>query len=163
MDTLSIINDPKNIYFDKFLLQAKPGTPDAKLLDIFSYGTWQDYKQIENSLPNNLKLKSGSVGERTLKMLTLVSHFMTKDSESFETLAQLIDAKDRNDLESIVCDTIANGLIEGQINELTETVDCLRATSRCIRNNPDNIIEVINSISDMRSRIYTTLQEYVGE
>ena len=157
MDTSSIVNDPKNIYFDKFLLQAKPDTPDYQLLEILSYGTWQDYKQIESSLPDNLKLKKGSVGEKTLKMLTLVSHFNTTLAESFEVLAQLIDATDQTDLEMIVCDTISNGLIEGQINELTQTVECLRATSRCIRNTKEDLSAVINSIDAMRNKIRETL------
>ena len=161
MDTAAIINDPKNLYFDKFLLQATPGSPDATLLDIFSYGTWQDYKEIESSLPDNLKIKPGSVAEKTLKMLTIASHFMTTFSESFDVLGQLVEAKDQMDLELIVCDAISNGLIEGQINELTKTVDCLRATSRCIRK--EDISEVIESIQNLRGKINFIVQNVATE
>ena len=160
MDTASIVNNRRNLYFDSFLAKAAPGSPDAKLLDIFSYGTWGDYKKIENSLPKELQLKAGSVGENTLKMLTITSYFTQKDNATFEELAEIIDAKDQIELENIVCAAISNKLIEGQINELTGNVECLRTTSRCIRNKPEDIQMVYDNVGEIRKRIGAVLQEF---
>jgi hypothetical protein len=160
MDTESIINNPRNLYFDKFLAKAEPGSPDETILDIFSYGTWMDYKKVENTLPERLQLKPGSVGENTLKMLTITSYFTQKDYASFEELAEIIDVKHQIELENVVCDAISYGLIEGQINELTQNVECIRVTSRCIRNNPEDISMVYDNIEQIRKRIADVLVEY---
>ena len=160
MDTASIVNNPKNIYFDSFLAKAAPGSPDAQLLDIFSYGTWGDYKKIESSLPKELQLKPRSVGENTLKMLTIASYFTERDNASFEELAGIIDANDQIELENIVCSTISKGLIEGQINELTGNVECLRTTSRCIRNKPEDIAKVCDNVGEIRKRISDVLHHF---
>lgn len=151
MDLQQVLNDEETIFFDVFLPKYGKDSNEYKLLDVLSYGSWKDYKALEASLPDSLKLKPNA--QRKLKALTLLSHFQDNSIAKFSTLKELIDEKSDDELENIVLYMQNMHLIRVQIKQIESEIECLRCCSRCIHNTPQDIDKVIANIQQFKQKV----------
>ena len=155
---LKILNDPTELFLDKYLGTITDES-EKKLLEIYCYGTYSDYKTLEKILPSNLKLKEDSIALKKLKQLTILSEVKGKAQVSYASLISSIGAKDSNDLETLIIDLISSDLLVAQIDEQTQMVLIERSTSRCVPNSPESLQVIIDQISELRGKINSALNE----
>lgn len=96
-----------------------------RLLEIFSYGTWEDYRNLSNSHVIELD----NYAQRKLKELTIVSLATHSSYLDFDMLRHHLDVE-ANDLEWLIIDSIYDGLISGKINTKSRYVEINDVQSR---------------------------------
>lgn len=156
---LKLLNDPTDMFLDKYLDQFPDGTPEKQLLTIFCYGQYEDYVKLEESLPNELKLAPDSMAIKKLRELTILSQVKNVQQISYEILYKATGLNDLASLESIIIELMANDLIIGKIDEEKNSFLIERVESRCIRNSPEDLEVIIQQISGFRNRINAAIQE----
>lgn len=153
VDLKSVLNN-KSIWFtDKYNANFAEGTKERELLNVFSYGTWEDYLKIKDSLPDNLKLEPNSIAVKKLKGLSILSIMEDKISFSIDELMKILNIDNFVDAETIVIDLFGSELLVGKIDEKTHTLSCKRVAARCIENAPEAIDNIISDINIIRDRI----------
>lgn len=156
-DIATILDDPSILFVDSYLDKFAPGSPEHKLLTVFAYGTWEDYRKIENTLPENLKLQPNSNAFNKLKKLTLISAFSEMAVVSYDTLMKAIETTNFVDLESLVIDLIANDFLDAKIDEQNKRVVCTRCSARCVENTPEAVLAQVQNIQKIRANIASAL------
>ena len=152
-EAFAIINNKSIWFMDKYLGKFNEGSPERNLLEIFAYGTWEDYLKIKDSLPDSLKLQNNSVGERKLKELSILTIMQNEVSYSIDKLMTMLHIDNFMEAEMMLIDLFGSDLIVGKINENDHTLTCERAASRCIPNNPESIQAIIDDLNAFRQRI----------
>ncbi|EAY04891.1 hypothetical protein TVAG_016630 [Trichomonas vaginalis G3] len=150
---IELLNDETTIFFYDHLQKFPADSIEHKLLDVFTFGVWNDYLDLEKDLPADLKLKPNSRAAQKLKCLTITSFFLNNIKGRYETLKEVIGAKDEEEVENIAIMAQGFGLVRIQIDQNASEIDCLRVSSRCIRNTPEDLDKVIGNIRDMKLRI----------
>ena len=156
-DVKTILEDPAVLFVDTYLDKFKPDSPEGKLLSVFAYGTWKDYKDLEGSLPQNLKLQPDSNSYKKIKKLTLLSIFAKHQVTKFQFLKREIAIDSDLELESLVIDLIANDFLDAKIDERTKTVVCARCAARCVKNEKSAIMAQVEQIRTIRKNIASAL------
>jgi COP9 signalosome complex subunit 7 len=95
-----------------------------QMLQIFTYGTWTDYKNFSSS---QFELETDA--QKKLKELTLTSMASQSSLLDFDMLVSQLEIE-RNDLERFIIDTMYDGLITGKINTKLEYVEIKNVQSR---------------------------------
>ena len=157
-DLLAILNDRNAIFLDSHLSQFAENTKEFDLLNIFCYGTWKDYLQIESTLPSELKFSAQSEAAKKLKKLTLLTIFADHRKVQYKMLLDELKIDNNVELEELIIDLLGMELLEAKIDEATNTVVCTRASARCVKNNPEDIDRVIQKIKALRERINNALK-----
>ena len=160
MALIKILNDPTELFLDKYLGDIKDES-EKKLLEIFCYGTYQDYKAIESTLSPELRLKEDSIALKKLQQLTILSEVKGKSQVSYSSLLSITGVKNSIDLESLIIDLIALDLLVAKIDEQNQVILIERATSRCIPNLPEDLQSIFDQITQMRSKIAVALEEAI--
>ena len=136
INAFQILNN-KSIWFtDKYIEDFPEDSPERKLMEIFSYGTWEDYLQIKDSLPESLILNANSIACRKLKalsILTIMDNFI--------------------EIETLIIDLFGSDLMVGKIDEKNHMLTIDRAASRCIPNTKEAIQDVIDNLNVIREKI----------
>ena len=156
-DLMAILNDPSLLFVDTFLPEFSADSTEFKLLSIFAYGTWQDYKNAEPSLPPELKLDPQGQAVKKLKKLTLLSIFAQVQVAEFDKLMKQVSIENYDDLESLVIDLMANDYLDAKIDEQRKSVICTRCSARCVRNDKNAIMERVAQIRKIRKNIANAL------
>ncbi|KAH0797655.1 COP9 signalosome complex subunit 7a [Histomonas meleagridis] len=146
------------MFLDVYLKDFNEGSPEYKLLSIFSYGTWSDYLSFESSCPKELKLEPNSEAARKLKKLTLLSLGAKESCIQFAKIKKELSIDNVADLESLVIDLMASNYIDAKIDEQTSCIICDRAVSRCVKNDEESIKRIIQEIKNFRDKISNALK-----
>ena len=153
----AILEDPTILFVDTYFDKFEAGSKERELLSVFAYGTWKDYRELEPSLPESLRLQPGSNSCKKLKKLTLLSIFATSQCCQFEDLMEEISVDNFVDLESLVIDLIANDYLDAKIDEQNHRVVCIRCAARCLRNEKQDILARVEQLRKIRGNIAMAL------
>lgn len=156
---LQIINDPNDMFLDTRLANFEDNTPEKKILEIFCYGTIQDYYAIKDSLPDYLQLSSESHGIKKLIKLSLLSAFDQKNSITYSELMEIGCIQNITELEKILVDLVAEGYLTAQVEQDKQTVFVTRSAHRCVKNDQAEIQVLLDRISGIRNKINEALLE----
>jgi hypothetical protein len=155
----TILNDPAILFVDTYLPKFQSGSPEYKLLTVFAYGTWADYRDLEKSLPSALKLDPSGAAALKLKKLTLLTIFARQqNSFKFDTLLSEVGLSNSVDLESLVIDLLSADFLDAKIDEQEQSIIVSRSASRCVRNEKAEISAIAEKIGGIRARIRDALQ-----
>ncbi|TPX44048.1 hypothetical protein SeMB42_g03184 [Synchytrium endobioticum] len=102
--------------------------PYHRLLCIFAYGTYQDYKENASSLP-----PLSPTQLQKLKHLSLVTLSEQTRSLKYEQLQQYLDIDSIRELEDLIIDAIYNGVIKGKLDQKKSSLEVEYAMGRDLR------------------------------
>jgi len=91
----------------------------VRLLEIFAYGTYADYKKSASMLPNLTPVQCTK-----LKHLTIVSLAAKSRTIPYATLLQELDISDLRQLEDLIIEAIYAGIIQAKLNQKNSQVSC---------------------------------------
>lgn len=154
-----ILNDPNEMFVDIHLSKFEEGSPEHKLLTIFSYGVWKDYLAFEKECPENLKLDINGQAVRKLRKLTLLTLFAENKNLGFDYALEQLSMDSIVEMEGLVIDLLSEDLVDVKIDEKSSTIYCTRVSSRCVKK--EDVPKVLDSIKAFREKISKALEEVV--
>lgn len=133
-----ILKHPSIYTFDEFIslpsIQALNNIDECKsycqLLNIFAYGTYQDYSSNQSTLPSLSPIEI-----KKLRQLSLISLASQSSILSYQDLQKQLQIDTVRELEDIIIDTIYEGLIEATIDQRNQKIDVSRCAGRDIAAN----------------------------
>lgn len=134
------------------LSESPDQVPHLTLLQIFSYGTYADYKSTP-SLP--------AINEaQTLKLRQLSFLTLAKDPKnlSYANLLQALALETARELEDLVISAIYAGLVAGTLDPYNQVVN-LSSVSPLRDLPPNSIPAMLNTLNDWSSRCVSTLAD----
>lgn len=99
-----------------------------QLLQIFAYGTYNDYLKRQDSLP-----QLSAPQRHKLKQLSLVSLAATSRILRYDDLLSSLDIGDVRELEDVVIDAITNDLLNARLDQARRHVEVLDCIGRDVR------------------------------
>ncbi|TPX32378.1 hypothetical protein SmJEL517_g04532 [Synchytrium microbalum] len=109
--------------------------PHYRLLSIFAYGTYQDYKENAATLP---PLTPTQV--KKLKHLSLVTLSERTRSLNYSSLQTYLDMPNVRELEDLIIDAIYNDVIKGKLDQKKEALEVEYAMGRDLRPNQSTLL-----------------------
>lgn len=160
-----ILKDPQIYVFGEILdapnVKGLAGTehePYLKLLQLFAYGTYQDYTGNKDGMP-----ELGAAETKKLKQLSLVSLSETTKALPYDMLQKELDIETIRELEDLIIDSIYKGLIKGVLDQQKRSFEVQHAIGRDLGpndiENMMNTLEAWLSASDALNADLTTYQE----
>jgi COP9 signalosome complex subunit 7 len=127
-------------------VQALKGTEHAgqlRLLEIFAYGTYADYKQE--------KLPPLTPPQKTkLRQLSLVTLARKAAIVPYDAIGQAVDVTEQRDLEDLVIETVYAGLIAGKMDQMARQFKVSRASGRDVK--PDAVGAMADALAQWADR-----------
>jgi len=112
-----------------------------ELLEIFAYGTYDDYKLKKGQLPELTKNQ-----ELKLKQLTVVQLASVNRTIPYDVLLKKLDIENLRELEDLIIECIYVGLLEGKLDQEKHQFQVDQTIGRDVRpGDIDNIISKLNS------------------
>ncbi|KAJ3158428.1 hypothetical protein HDU86_002897 [Geranomyces michiganensis] len=110
------------------LLSHPTHAASARLLEIFAYGTYQDYKEHAATFPplNDVQLQK-------LKHLSLVTLSGQNRTLQYDNLLKYLDIANVRELEDLVIDSIYQDLIRGKLDQNRKCLEVEYAMGRDLR------------------------------
>ncbi|KAJ3148998.1 COP9 signalosome complex subunit 7a [Geranomyces variabilis] len=110
------------------LLTHPTHAASARLLEIFAYGTYQDYKEHASTLPplSDIQLQK-------LKHLSLVTLSGQNRTLQYDNLLTYLDIANVRELEDLVIDSIYQDLIRGKLDQNRKCLEVEYAMGRDLR------------------------------
>jgi len=122
-------------------LQTGQFQPYFELLNLFAYGTYQQYLQTINSLPELTPAQ-----QQKLRLLTIVTLSETSKCIPYEVLVQELDMKNLRELEDLVIEAIYGDVIHGKLDQRNGRLEVDFAIGRDARTT--DIGQIIQTLSD---------------
>jgi len=113
--------------------------PYLDLLRLFAYGTFQDYKRAQSSLP---ALSEFEVTK--LKQLTIVSLAAKNKTLKYDFLMRELEMSSVRSLEDLVIESIYQGLVNGQLDQNKAAFEVQSAIGRDI--GPNDVAEMMQTL-----------------
>ncbi|KAI9145525.1 hypothetical protein BKA69DRAFT_1121356 [Paraphysoderma sedebokerense] len=138
-----------------------------KLLQLFAYGTYQDYKGQQSSLPT---LTENQL--RKLQFLSIVTLSETSRTIPYNTLLSSLDLSNIRELEDLVIDAIYNDVFKGKLDQRKGHLEIEFAMGRDIRDEQmtrmmnvlaswtSNTTSALNAIDQKLTQIHQTLTSH---
>ncbi|KAI9207084.1 uncharacterized protein BJ171DRAFT_495605 [Polychytrium aggregatum] len=123
--------------------------PYYKLLELFAFGTYADYKAQEQSLPplTDVQIKK-------LKHLTLVTLSGQSGTLFYQSLLKELEISNVRELEDLIIDAIYLGLVKGRLDQKKHCLEVEHTIGRDIRKEDmDLILNTFNSWSEISGSI----------
>ena len=153
------ISNPRTFVFGELLDAVKDGgvsKESLKILEVFTYGTLQEYRQAKLPDLTSAQLKK-------LQILTLASLASQKSILTYAELETLLEVHSTRALEDLIIETIYEGLIKGKIDHKNSCLRVFECIGRDLR--PEDIqksIEKINRYIEYIGQIEETGQNNVS-
>ena len=154
------ISNPRTFVFGELYDAIKDGgvsKESLKILEVFTYGTLQEYRQAKLPDLTSAQLKK-------LQMLTLASLASQKSILTYRELETLLEIHSTRALEDLIIETIYEGLIKGKIDHKNSCLRVFECIGRDLR--PEDIqksIEKINRYINYIGQIEDAAQNNVNE
>ncbi|KAJ5071820.1 cop9 signalosome complex subunit 7 [Anaeramoeba ignava] len=138
-------------------IQALKSTEDAsylQLLELFAYGTYQDYKK-NSKLP---KLTEPQL--KKLKMLTIVSMTYKSKVVKYEDLQKELEIQSVRELEDLIIEAIYSGLIEAKLDHKNKRLDISNVMGRDVK--PDElggVLDIFTQWFNLTEQLLESLDE----
>ncbi|KAJ3044266.1 hypothetical protein HDV00_002586 [Rhizophlyctis rosea] len=135
-------------------LKGTDHEPYLKLLELFAYGTYDEYKAHAASLP---QLNETQI--RKLKHLSIVSMSGTNRTLQYDTLQLHLDVANVRELEDLIIDAIYQDVVKGKLDQKRKALEVEYAMGRDLKpgesqrilqtleqwsNNTDSILKAID-------------------
>jgi hypothetical protein len=143
------LSNPHTFVFGELLAIVKEtdvGVEYLRLLEIFAYGTYQDYLTQQAQLP-----ELTAAQQRKLKMLTLSSMAAEEHILTFETLQNKLQVLTVRELENMVIDSVYAGLLEAKIDHKSKAVQVMSAFGRDLP--PAQVPELLNKLKSFSAQV----------
>ncbi|KAK9722099.1 hypothetical protein K7432_002946 [Basidiobolus ranarum] len=129
------------------------------LLELFSYGTYQDYKERASSLP---ELTQPQI--RKLKSLSIVTLASEKHVLEYSNLLHYLDISNVRELEDLMIDAMYKGLIKAKLDQKKSQVEIEYTIGRDLRPGQlDQMLKRLNSWSSTSLNILNTIDEKIEQ
>ncbi|BDA49446.1 COP9 signalosome complex subunit 7a [Coccomyxa sp. Obi] len=122
-------------------LENSEASKAHKLLQLFAYGTWSDYKGNASSLPalNDQQLLK-------LRQLTVVSIAENKKSIAYGELLQQLELGNIRELEDLlITDCFHSGIIKGKLDQRAQRLQIHESIARDVR--PEQLQPILDSVA----------------
>lgn len=112
-----------------------------RLLNLFAYGTYSEYRENKSMLPplSSLQLEK-------LRHLTIASLAIKNKRLPYTVLLKELDISNLRELEDLIIEVIYADIIRGKLDQKHQQLEIDYAIGRDIR--PDNVKEIISVLSD---------------
>lgn len=118
-----------------------PNAPHHNALNLFAYGTYQDYKANPSQFPD-----LSDVTLTKLKHLTMVSLADKNKRISYSVLLEELDMKNLRALEDLIIECIYADVVRGKLDQKNQLLEIDYTIGRDIR--PEAISDIINVLQD---------------
>mmetsp|Transcript_1999 Transcript_1999/g.2376 ORF Transcript_1999/g.2376 Transcript_1999/m.2376 type:complete len:270 (-) Transcript_1999:229-1038(-) len=158
----------KNVYVFAELrelkcVQALNGTehqPHLDLLNLFSYGTYEDYKKMKNQNQNLPTLTETHL--KKLRQLSLVSYASKHKTLNYESLLVQLEIDDVRNLEDLIISCVYAGLIKGKLDQLNRRFHVYWAMGRDLHPNElDEMVDKLGSWCGNAEKLMATLVQNI--
>ncbi|KAL1412694.1 hypothetical protein Q8F55_000441 [Vanrija albida] len=123
-------------------LQSDPSyDKHYRLLDLFAYGTLNDYRQSPDSYP-----PLTAAHQTKLKHLTLLSLSLQHRSLPYAQLTEVLQVGSTRELENVIIDSIYAGLLGGKMHHHEEVLHVDWVASRDLRR--DDLVKIQSSLNN---------------
>ncbi|KAL5014428.1 hypothetical protein ScPMuIL_008698 [Solemya velum] len=122
-------------------LSSGSTAPHFNLLNIFAYGTYKDYKENKDTLP---ELSPAQLTK--LRHLTIVSLATKNKRIPYSVLLQELDILNLRALEDLIIEGIYTDVIGGKLDQKKQQLEVDYAIGRDIR--PESVSEVVNVLQE---------------
>ncbi|GAA5974774.1 hypothetical protein JCM11641_007260 [Rhodosporidiobolus odoratus] len=112
----------------KDLEKSEQHQAQYRLLELFAYGTWQDYVAKRDDYPTLT-----SEQETKLKQLTILSLATKSRSIPYSTLLHTLSLPDIPTLEDLLISAFYSAVLTGRLDQKAELLEVLSATGRDVR------------------------------
>lgn len=127
------------------------------LLQIFAWGTWEDYSTQQANLP-----KLTPAQAQKLRQLTLLTLCQTPQYLTYPHLLSALSLPDSRALEDLAISAIYAGLMTAHLNPLAQRIDVSSvAPVRDLK--PDSVPQMISVLANWDSRCVGVLKEIEGQ
>lgn len=141
---MQAIGNPHTYVFGELLRyveQAGVSQEYLNLIEIFTYGTYQDYLRLQPNIPEL------SVSQlKKLKMLTLSSLASENTVLYYHNLQTILNIASVRELEDLIIDSIYEGLINGKIDHKVSALKVMSSFGRDVR--PNKIKDLLGKIGN---------------
>ncbi|KAJ6242626.1 cop9 signalosome complex subunit 7 [Anaeramoeba flamelloides] len=135
-------------------VQKLKKTDDKKwveLLEIFAFGTFQDYQKRKSELPEITEFQT-----HKLKMLTIVSLAYSTKHVPYPLLQKELEISEVRELEDLIIDSIYMGLIVAKLDQKESMLEVQETMGRDVP--PREIGGVVSVLEDWLKNIETLLE-----
>ena len=115
-------------------LKSTDQANQLRLLEIFAYGTYSDYKKEASSLPPLTPPQ-----KTKLRQLSLVSLARKASVVPYDAIGEALEVTEQRDLEDLVIETVYAGLVAGKMDQMAREFKVQRASGRDVK--PDAVAE----------------------
>ncbi|KAF9155459.1 COP9 signalosome complex subunit 7a [Actinomortierella ambigua] len=123
-----------------------------KLLEIFSYGTYQDYQQNKASLP-----ELTAVQRTKLQQLSIVTLSEQTRVIPYKDLLSYLDISNVRQLEDLIMDAIYQDVLKASLDQKLKQVEVQSAMGRDLR--PGQAQQMLATLAEWKQRSETLLRE----
>eukprot|EP00298_Acanthocystis_sp_HF-20_P003778 c14123_g1_i1.p1 GENE.c14123_g1_i1~~c14123_g1_i1.p1 ORF type:complete len:269 (+),score=106.83 c14123_g1_i1:26-808(+) len=128
-----------------------------KLLEVFAFGTYNDYKANASSLPSLSKEQKDKLKQLTIATLSTESQIL-----EYSTLLSVLDCADVRELEDLIIDAMNKDILKGRLDQQKKH---LQVTWCLPRDVPDSqILTILNQYKHWQSnadRLITQISGHV--
>ncbi|KAI9100445.1 hypothetical protein DFS34DRAFT_486008 [Phlyctochytrium arcticum] len=132
------------------LKQNPQHAPYVSLLELFAYGTYQDYKQQSQNLP---PLTDSQL--RKLKHLSIVTFSNRKRTLDYDVLLANLDIFNVRELEDLIIDAIYQDLLRGKLDQKKKCLEVEYAMGRDLA--PGQLDTILSTLNAWASKLETVL------
>jgi len=122
-------------------LQFDQFQPYFNLLNLFAFGTYQQYLEAKDSIP-----ELTSAMQQKLRHLTIVTLSESNKCIPYQVLVQQLDMKNLRELEDLVIEAIYGDVIRGKLDQRNGQLEIDFAIGRDAR--PNDIGQVIQTLNE---------------
>ena len=113
-------------------LKSTDQANQLRLLEIFAYGTYSDYKKEASSLPPLTPPQ-----KTKLRQLSLVSLARKASVVPYDAIGEALEVTEQRDLEDLVIETVYAGFVAGKMDQMAREFKVQRASGRDVK--PDDV------------------------
>lgn len=139
------------------LQKLEPAT--FKLLEIFAYGTYQDYIREQQKLPALTPTQATK-----LRKLTIVSLSCNQKSIPYSLLQKELAITDVRVLEDIIIESIYQEIIQGKLDQRSKCLEIDWTMGRDVASNQiEQLLETLSSWNDNAQALLKTIESKVSQ
>ena len=126
-------------------LKSTDQANQLRLLEIFAYGTYSDYKKEASSLPPMTPPK-----KTKLRQISLFSLARKASVVPYDAIGEALEVTEQRDLEDLVIETVYAGLVAGKMDQMAREFKVQRASGRDVK--PDDVAAMADALTDWADR-----------
>lgn len=133
------------------------------ILRIFTYGRWNDYKEMLNNSMDETFPDLTEAQTTKLKQLSLLSLCASSDVVPYQEIQQALDLS-AEELEPLVIDTIYSGNLTAKLDTQNQTIEVARVAGRDVdADRLNEICSILDQWEEKTSAIVNNTQQHIEQ